>query len=297
MSRAWLEQQERSSEFWLRLIRWIALNLGRPVARLLLYPIVFYFLIFSIKTRRASKDYLQRVLGRSPGFIDQFHHFHYFASTILDRVYLLTGQEGLLDIRIHNAEVLFEKVNSKNGAILLGAHLGSFEVLRALAVHQQHFPLKVLMYADHNEMVTRMLSVLSPEVAETVIPLGQPDTLLKVKESLDQGDLIGMLGDRIAESDKHVECDILGGKAILPAGPMLLAVTLKVPVVLFYGLYKGGRRYDIHFEILTEAVEVSRAERESTINDLTRRYAERLEFYAKQAPYNWFNFYDYWCKS
>jgi predicted LPLAT superfamily acyltransferase len=297
MSRAWLEQQERSSEFWLRLIRWIALNMGRPVARLFLYPIAIYFLIFSIKARRASKDYLRRVLGRSPGFVDQFRHFYYFAATILDRVYLLSGQEGLLDIRIHNEEVLLEKVDSGNGVILLGSHLGSFEVLRALAVHQQHFPLKVLMYADHNEMVTRMLSVLSPEVAETVIPLGKPNTLLRVKESLDRGDLIGILGDRIAESDKHVECNILGGKTKLPAGPMLLAVTLKVPVVLFYGLYKGGRRYDIHFELLTEAVAVSRVERESTINDLTRRYAERLEFYAKQEPYNWFNFYDYWSRS
>ena len=202
-----------------------------------------------------------------------------------------------MDIRIHNEEVLLEKINSGKGVILLGSHLGSFEVLRALAVHKQHFPLKVLMYADHNEMVTRMLSVLSPEVAETVIPLGKPNTLLRVKESLDRGELIGILGDRIAESDKHIECNILGSKAMFPAGPMLLATTLKVPVVLFYGLYKGGRRYDIHFEILTETVDVPRVERDAVINDLIRRYAERLEFYAKQAPYNWFNFYDYWCKS
>jgi predicted LPLAT superfamily acyltransferase len=294
MSRAWFEQKERSSEFWLRLIGWIALHLGRPVARLLLYPITLYFVIFNIRCRRASRDYLRRVLGRSSCVVDQFRHFHCFAATILDRVYLLTGREQLLDVRIHNAELLLDRVNSQQGCILLGAHLGSFEVLRALAVHQHHLPLKVLMYASHNETITRVLNVLSPEVAKTVIPLGQVDTLLRVKESLDRGELVGMLGDRVAESGKTVRCQILDGEAELPQGPMLLAVALKAPVILFCGLYRGGNRYDIYFELLTDALEVKRNEREPLVELLTRQYATRLEHYARAAPYNWFNFYDYW---
>jgi hypothetical protein len=28
-----------------------------------------------------------------------------------------------------------------------------------------------------------------------------------------------------------------------------------------------------------------------------RRYAARLEHHARQAPYNWFNFYDFWERS
>ncbi|MFC1751333.1 lipid A biosynthesis acyltransferase [Pseudomonadota bacterium] len=294
MSREWFQQKERSSEFWLKAIRWIALNLGRPVARLFLLPITLYFLIFNVRCRRASKQYLQKILGRKPGILDQFKHFHCFASTILDRVYLLTEREALLDVKIHNADVLLEKVNSEQGCVLIGGHLGSFEVLRALAVHQKHFPLKVLMYANHNEMVTRVLSVLSPEVAQTVIPLGHADTLLRVKESLDQGDLVGMLGDRVAESDKTVSCNVFGDSAQLPKGPMLLAVTLKVPVIFFCGLYRGGNRYDIHFELLTEVPQVKRSEREAKVEELTHHYAQRLEHYARKAPYNWFNFYDYW---
>lgn len=296
MSRAWFQQQERSSEFWLQTIRWIAMHLGRPVARLLLFPITLYFLIFSIHCRRASKQYLHKVLGRKAGIIDQFRHFHCFAATILDRVYLLTEQERLLDVRIHNADFLLEKIEKGEGCILLGAHLGSFEVLRALAIHQRHFPLKVLMYANHNEMITRVLSVLSPEVAGSVIPLGHTDTLLRVKESLEQGDLVGMLGDRVAESDKTVECQLLGEAAQLPSGPMLLSVGLNVPVIFFCGLYRGGNRYDIHFELLTEAPDVKRSEREAAVEQLTYQYAERLEYYTRIAPYNWFNFYDYWSK-
>ncbi|HID49115.1 MAG TPA: lipid A biosynthesis acyltransferase, partial [Chromatiales bacterium] len=251
MSRAWFRQSERSSAFWIYLIRWIALHLGRPAARLLLYPITLYFLTFSPRARRASGQYLRRVLDRRPTPMDRFRHFHAFASTILDRVYLLTDQAQRLDIHVHNAGMLHERIERGEGCILLGSHLGSFEVLRALAVHQQHFPLRVLMYADHNATITRMLNALSPEVARTVIPLGRPETLLQVKEALDEGCLIGILGDRPAENDRQVRCPFLGAPAVFPTGPLLLAVTLKAPVILFYGLYKSGRRYDIHFELLT----------------------------------------------
>jgi predicted LPLAT superfamily acyltransferase len=296
MSREWIKTSERSSDFWMRLIRWIALHLGRPSARLLLWPITLFYYVVSPQAVRDSRRYLSRVLERKVGFVDVYRHLHSFASTILDRVFLLSGREDLLDVRIHNADDLHARVAQGQGCILLGSHLGSFEVLRALGVHQKRFPLRVLMYPDHNQTVTRLLNVLSPEVAETVIPLGRVDTLLKVKESLEQGELIGMLGDRVAESDKQLGCNFMGETARFPAGPLLLAVTLKVPVILFYGLYRGGNRYDIHFELLTEAPEVTRSERQGVIEELTCRYAARLEYYARQAPYNWFNFYDYWRK-
>ncbi len=103
-----------------------------------------------------------------------------------------------------------------------------------------------------------------------------------------------MLGDRVAESEKVTRCRFLGQETLFPAGPALLAGTLQVPVILVFGLYRGGNRYDIHFELLAEEIRFTRAERETVVQYWTQRYAERLEHYAKLAPYNWFNFYDYW---
>lgn len=297
MSRSWFETRERSSDFWLKTICWIALHLGRSVARFLLWPITLYFFLFSRGAVTHSRSYLERVLDRKPSVSDVFRHLHSFASTILDRVFLLSGRDNELDIQIHAPEVLLDRVDAGEGCILLGSHLGSFEVLRALGVHRKHLPLRVLMYADHNQMITRLLHALSPEVADTVIPLGRTDTLLRVKEALDEGEMVGMLGDRVAESDKQVDCQFLGEATQFPAGAMIMALTLKVPVVLFYGLYLGGNRYEIHFELLTEAPDVSRAERQAFVQEMTCRYASRLEYYARKAPFNWFNFYDYWHKS
>src|SRR5947199_9830325 len=104
-------------------------------------------------------------------------------------------------------------------AILLGSHLGSFDVLRALGVMQRSFPLKVLMDKAHNENITRFFDALNPGIAGTVIPPDRPDTLIMVRESLDANYFIGMLGDRVFGADKTRRCDFRGCLATVGSGP------------------------------------------------------------------------------
>lgn len=277
-----------------RLIHWIATRIGRWAARLLLYPITLYFLLRATAARRASQDYLQRVLGREVGWRHIFRHMHCFAATILDRIYFLGETGDRFDVRIHQQEVFWREVDKEHGFILLGSHLGSFEVLRVLAVNQRRFPLKVLMDVEHNRDITRIFDAINPEVAATVIAPGRPDTLLEVKESLDAGYLIGTLGDRAGNDRNAVGCQFLDAAAMFPAGPVLLAAIMKCPVVLCFCLYRGGNRYDVHFELFAEQITLGRDRREQTIHNWTQRYATRLEYYTRQAPYNWFNFYPFW---
>jgi predicted LPLAT superfamily acyltransferase len=135
---------------------------------------------------------------------------------------------------------------------------------------------------------------LCPELKTRVIPLGRPETLLRVRECLERGEIVGMLGDRTLKSDKTVQCDFLGAAASFPQGPLLLAAILKAPVVLFFGLYLGGRRYAIHFEPFADELDVGRRDRDAQLRPWIARYAARLEHYTRLAPYNWFNFYDFW---
>src|SRR5207244_6649570 len=67
------------------------------------------------------------------------------------------------------------------------------------------------------------------------------DTLIRVKESLDTGSFVGILGDRVSSGDKTTRCQFLGASATFPAGPVLLAAMMHCPVILFFGLYRGGR--------------------------------------------------------
>ena len=290
----WADLPERGTPALVRLIVWIAVRIGRWAARLLLYPITLYFLITAHTARRVSYEYLRRVRGRPVSWWHVFRHFHCFAATILDRVYLLKGEFEHFEVTLNQKEILHREIDSGKGCILLGSHLGSFEVLRTLGVTQQDFPLKVLMDIAHNENITRFLDALNKEIASTVIVPDRPDTLLRVKESLDAGFLIGMLGDRVSSGGRTTQCQFLGAPATFPAGPILLAAMMRCPVILFFGLYRGGSRYEIYFEDFAPEIILNRDHRAEDIQHWMQQYVKRLEYYAGLAPYNWFNFYAFW---
>jgi predicted LPLAT superfamily acyltransferase len=290
----WTALPERGTQASLRLIAWIAMHIGRWAARLLLYPITFYFVITARAARRTSYEYLKRMRACPAHWWHVFRHFHCFAATILDRLYLLRGEFHRFDVKLHGKEILHRRMESGKGCILLGSHLGSFEVLRALGVMQRNLPVKVLMDTTHNENITRFLDALNPVIANTVITPDRADTLLTVKESLDAGFFVGTLGDRVSSGDKKTKCQFLGQPAAFPVGPVVLAAMTHCPVILFFGLYRGGNRYEIYFEHFADEITLERDRRAEEIQLWMQRYAERLEHYARLAPYNWFNFYPFW---
>jgi predicted LPLAT superfamily acyltransferase len=277
----------------LALIWWIGTVIGRPVGRLLLYPITLYFLLTAHPQRRASRRYLQRVCGVT-GWWPVFRHILCFAETILDRAFLLTDNHQPFDIRVHNGELIDAQLATGRGCLLLGAHLGSFEALRVLGVSYRHFPLKVLMNVDHNPAITRFFNALNPEIASTIIPLHGPGTLLAVKEHLDTGYLVATLGDRVVRDDKSTVCRFLGDDARFPVGPVHLAMMTGAPIILAFALYAGGNRYDVYFETLTSGTTAADRRRPDVVHAWTQRYADRLAYYTRLAPYNWFNFFDFW---
>ena len=291
---AWLLQRERGSLTAMRLLIWLTLKLGRGATRVFLYPICVYFIVFSLHARRASRVYLSRVLGRKAGWRDLFKHYHTFASTIHDRVYLLSGQHGYFDMRVQGLEYLERALERGAGCVLLGSHLGSFEILRAHGTLEKKLPVNILMHMENAGKINLALQGLPAENPERVIPLGKPQTLLQVKECLERGEIVGVLGDRAFQSDKAVSCRFLGDEARFPEGPLLMAALLEAPVVLFFGFYRGGRRYDIYFEAFADRIALDSARRSEELRKWVERYVERLEYYCRQAPYNWFNFYDFW---
>jgi predicted LPLAT superfamily acyltransferase len=90
-----------------------------------------------------------------------------------------------------------------------------------------------------------------------------------------------------------VRVPFLGEEAGFPASPFRIAGMLKRPVVLMVGLYLGGNRYHLHFERLIGEGELALRDPQA-VERWVQRYAQRLEHYCRLAPYNWFNFYDFW---
>ncbi|MDX5333790.1 MAG: lipid A biosynthesis acyltransferase [Gammaproteobacteria bacterium] len=290
----WQTQPERGSPFLVWLIRWIALNLGRRPARALLYPITLYFFLFASTPRRASRAYLSRLRGRPARQRDVFRHIHCFASATLDRVFLLAGREDALDIHLHGLERLEACLDRNQGVLILSAHVGSFESLRALARRRPELNIKVLMEAGQNPMITGLLHELAPDIAGMVIPLGGVDSLIRIEAALREGAIVGVLADRRVAGDRCLQVPFMGRTAAFPQGPFLLPLLTGAPVVLAFGLHDGGNRYDLHFEVIPTPGRVERARRQAEMQHLAEAFAGRMEHHLGQAPYNWFNFYDFW---
>ncbi len=118
--------------------------------------------------------------------------------------------------------------------------------------------------------------------------------MLRAREQLAAGQVIGMLADRGLGDDPMREFDFLGAPAPFPVGPFRVAAMLRVPVLFMTGLYLGGNRYRIHFEPLADFSAVDRRHRDAAILAAQQKYVDHLAHYCQQAPYNWFNFFDFW---
>jgi predicted LPLAT superfamily acyltransferase len=292
----WTQRPEGGGHFALSLIRFIGLHLGRGIARIILYPITIYFFFRRVPERRASRAFLSRISGHRVGNWLVLKHIHRFAGTILDRVFLLSDNFRQFDIRVHGLSVVHDRLRADRGMLVLGSHLGSFEVLRVLSLHPPQVRVKVLMDQSQSPALTALLNALNPQIATTVIDATQDSTavVLALSEASDSGALIALLGDRARPGEATLPCAFFGDNAPFPTAPMLIASILRIPVVLCFGLYRGGNRYDLHFELFSEQQTIPRATRQASLAAALARYAQRLEHYTRIDPYNWFNFYDFW---
>ena len=167
-------------------------------------------------------------------------------------------------------------------------------VSRAIGLTKQDVEIKVLMYEQHMPIIRDLFRDLNPAFADTVIQTGSPNTMLQVKECLDRGGMVGILTDRLVKLDQTTSCTFFGKLARFPAGTMWLASILQVPVILFFGIYRGDNRYEVHFELFAEEVTIDRRHRDQEVQQWTQRYVDRLEHHCRLAADNWFNFYDFW---
>lgn len=296
MNAEWKQRPEGGGRFAIWLIRGIAQYGGRLISRLFLYPITAYFVLVRGPERRASRAFLSRLQGRPANLWQVARHIHSFASTILDRVFMLSGQFHRFDIRLHGIDQLHAAMDEGRGALLFGSHHGSFEALRVLSRERADATVRVVMDPGQNAAVTQLLNELCPKIAATVIDARQDGAqiALAIGEATEAGALVGLLVDRARPGEPMQRVPFLGAPAPFPSAPWLIASALKVPVILCFGLYRGGRRYDLHFETFEWQISVPRRERATALLALQARYAERLEHYVRLAPLNWFNFYDFW---
>ncbi|MFT7677412.1 MAG: putative LPLAT superfamily acyltransferase [Planctomycetota bacterium] len=293
----WLSQGERGSLFLIKLTYRLATLMGRPFMRIIVSMIALWYRLFDRKAVAASRAWLTRVHARPAGFWEIYRHLRVFAQVTLDRVFLLTGKTHKFAFTNTGLENLTKQVASGQGAMLLGAHVGSYEAMRAGGV-MDDVPIRILGFFENARQINALMSDLNPEQSAEVIHLGKDPigATIKAKASIDSGHLVAILADRVGLNDKVVTVDFMGEPAEFPTGVFIMASVMKCPVFLVFGLYSEPNRYDLYCESFAERIVLPRKDRQEHLQELVQRYASRVEFLARKAPHNWFNFFDFWKK-
>jgi len=289
----WASERERGSALLLRPMAWVSLSLSQVLAEGLLLPITAWFLVTSPGARAASRDYLRRALGRPARISDIARHFFEFARVILDRAHFMAGRGRHYRTELEGLEHLNHHIEAGRGCVLLGAHLGSFDAMRAVA---RSAPVQVrpAMYRANAGALTAIMERLDPRLAAEVIDIGKPGAMLQVRESLERGDLVAFLADRATDPRRLIAMPFFGEPALFPTGPFQIAAMLRAPIVMFHGIRTGRRRYLLRFEPLPEFIEEHPADRTEALRQIMSGYVSRLEDACRAYPFQWFNFYSFW---
>ena len=292
---SWLSVGEKGSVLGMRFVLFLATVFGRRVTRGFVAILALYYATFHRSTVRYSKAYLARVVDGPVTWRMAYRHILTFAHVALDRIFLMKGKAKGLKVTHTGQSHLRAVVASGTGAVLVGAHLGSFEAMRASA-DLADIPINVVGYFKNARKINAMLDRMSKGKAPKLVNIepGKAGPVLEIQSRVARGELVALLADRVGLGERATSATFLGDEAQLPAGPFLLASILKCPVYLVFGLYEAPDTYHLHCEPFADQVVLPRKERKQALKGYAQRYADRLAFHCRASPYNWFNFFDFW---
>lgn len=289
----------------LRFMAWLHRTGGRRASSLLVRPIARYFYRRYPGSTAATLDYLRtlrrwsggEVPAREPEQRDGYRHILSFTTNTYDRLVAWGGGFRSFHFDHRGSEHLFHYAGNGRGGIILGAHLGSFDMPRILAA-QYGVPLNILMFTERAEMITSFFERIDPASMMRVLRLdpSSAQTGLAIKARVERGEYVAILADRIPPgSREQIEIvDFLGRPARFALSPFLLACTLGCPLLTSMCVRTGDGRYEAVVEVLSDGERVPRRDRRERARALLERYVATLEEYCRRWPYQWFNFYDYW---
>ncbi|MEO6709464.1 MAG: hypothetical protein ABIP42_07785 [Planctomycetota bacterium] len=303
---SWDKASERGSVLWMRFMIASLRLCGMGVARAFSEPAILYFYLSGRRARAASRAYLRRIaaypegrraLGGEPNAWASWMHFRAFGHSILDRACFWAGMWDRFQVDFPERAEFNRLESEKRGVLLLGAHLGSIDVLRVL-VKNKSKPVNILMFPGPARKLNAVLKSIDPDFDFRAIPVetGSIQFILELKACIERGEFVAVLGDRAElSSEKRItKTRFLGADASFTLGPLWIAHLLECPVYLLFALNRGRDSYQVCLEPFAERILLDRKHREQQLQAWLERYVRRLEAHCLSTPLQWFNFYDFW---
>lgn len=283
-SREW-SGQSRGGSFGYSFFIFLICKIGIRPAYAFLSLVALYFIPFAPKATKAIWSYNRRVLkyGFFQSIIKLYVHYYRFGQTLIDKIAITNGLSDRFKFAFENYDD-FLKILDGGAAVIIGAHVGNWEV-GSTFFGDYASKLNVVMFDGEHQKIKNKLNLQNISHKFIAINEGSIESLLRMKQALDNQEYVCFQGDRFMEKSATLSHSFMGMTAEFPQGPFQLASRFKTPVIFYFAMREKGMQYRFIFKTLDTGLPMQ------TVFD---EYITILEEVVHTYPQQWFNFHDAW---
>ncbi len=277
-----------------RIFIFILKNFGIRFTYLFLHFVVTYFVLFSAKSRKPIFHYFHKILGygKFKSFRYVYKNNYMLGQVLIDKVAMLAGYFSKFTFDFEGEENI-RKMAAGEGGLLIGAHIGNWEIAGQL-LERIDTKVHILMLEAEHEKIKQLLDNVMTKRTMHIIPIKDDlSHLILMKKALENNEIITMHADRFLEGAKTVTKTFLGYPAKFPEGPFYLAVKYNKPVIFVSAEKETATHYHLS---ATKAYypDIKTSSPKEIIDQLLDLYIRNLEKILADYPEQWFNYYYFW---
>ncbi|MCF6342917.1 MAG: acyltransferase, partial [Bacteroidales bacterium] len=202
--------------FFVFILRYPGLNFAYFFLRF----VVLYFVLFAPKARKPMLFYFRNIHHFSyfKSVVFLFRNFYLLGQVLLDKVALLAGFSNQFTFDFEG-ESHIRDMAARSGGLLIGAHMGNWEIAGQL-LERIEAPVHIVMVeAEHEKIKALLDSTMVKKQMNIIVIRDDFSHIFKIKEALQRNELVAIHGDRFLPGSKTMRCQFLGKDAEFPTGP------------------------------------------------------------------------------
>lgn len=222
------------------------------------------------------------------------NHF-IFGKTLIDKFAVFAGRGKEYKIEIIGNAYFNDIINDGNkGAVIVNSHVGNAEIAGYL-LRQNKKQITALVFGGEGANMQRYRNKVMGDNNIRLIPVVDAFShFIPLYQAAQNHDLISAIGDRTYSGSKNTAVSFMGAHAFLPLNPFQIAEKLDLPVLAFFVMISGYKKYRIHVIRLDVTTSEDSSSKANTALFLQQQYVNALEEILQKYPLQWFNFYKFW---
>jgi predicted LPLAT superfamily acyltransferase len=186
----------------------------------------------------------------------------------------------------------FQAMQASNGAILLTAHMGSYDLGAHLFSETSTRRIVVVRAPEEDPQTREFEENHGAEGLRIEFNTRATELALDLLETVREGAIVAIQGDRVTGSISTLPATFFGKPASVPAGPFALAMAARVPIYPVFVVRIGRRRYRL---VTSPPIEITRSpNRDDDFARAVAQWMTELEHVVRGCWYQWFTFEPYW---